>query len=190
MMFDMEKKVRDNLTYFNDREPDLGHKARFADRLGDNTAAKPKKFKMQSFVAIAAAFLLLIATSYFILKTVNIKNGHENLQITCIEYPDELVQVQTYYDELSVSRLDKIDDLAKSEEEAQRLKTKARHEFEKLDASLAMIEKEYVKNPQCNKIEAAIVSNKKMKVKIVDNIVGQMDNAQHGHHAGSMFTNY
>jgi hypothetical protein len=62
--------------------------------------------------------------------------------------------------------------------------------MEKLDASLAMIEKEYVKNPQCDRLKAAIVSNKKMKVKIVDNIVEQLDNAQRGYHAGSMFTNY
>ena len=189
-MFDVEKKIKENLPYFNDQEPDEGHKARFADRLNDSSAARPKKIKLQSYAKIAAAFLLLIATSYLILKTVNFKNDRENLYITQIEYSNELNQVQTYYDELSIARLNQIDELAISKEEADRLKNKAQYEMEKLDANLAMIEKEYVKNPQCDRLKAAIVSNKKMKVKVVDNIVEQLDNAQRGYHAGSMFTNY
>ena len=189
-MFDVENKIKDNLAYFNDNEPDQGHKARFASRLSDNSNVGAKKIRIQLFFKIAATFLLLIATSYLILKTVNSNIEVEKQLITQIEYSDDLKQVQSYYDELSMIGLNQIDDLAQSEDEAQKLKTITQKKFNKLDANLAMIEKEYVKNPQCDKLKAAIVNNKKMKVEVVNSIIEQLDNAQQGYHAGSMYTNY
>lgn len=189
-MFNIENKIKENLAYFNDQEPDEGHQSRFINRLSNNTSAKPKKISIQLFSKVAAAILILIATSFLLLKVIDMKVGNERTEITQIEYTDDFKKVQAYYDNLSIARLDKIDELATSEEEAQRLKANARKKMEKLDANLAMIEKEYVKNPQCKKLKAAIVSNKKMKVEIVDNIVEQLDFAHQGYHAGSMFTNY
>lgn len=188
-MFDIEKKIKENLPYFNDHEPDHGHKARFANRLNKGSNSKPKQFKIQLLFKIAAAVLVLIATSLLI-KTVIFNNDIDKLSITQIEYSDELYQVQTYYDELALLGFNKIDEFAKSKEEAQKLKNMTQRKLDKLDANLAMIEKEYVKNPQCDKLKAAIVNNKKMKVEVVNNIVEQLDNAQQGYHVGSMFTNY
>jgi len=189
-MFDVEKKVKDNLAYFNNNEPDQGHKARFASRLSDTSKVGAKKIRIQLLFKIAAAFLLLIATSYFILKTVTQNMKVEKQLITQIEYSDDLNKVQAYYDELSKIGLNQIDELAQSEGEAQKLKTITQKKFNKLDANLAMIEKEYVKNPQCDKLKAAIVNNKKMKVEVVNNVIEQLDKAQQGYHAGSMYTNY
>jgi len=189
-MFKVEEKIKDNLAYFNNQEPDEGHQERFASRLNNNTSAKPKRVNIQMISKVAAAVLILIATSFLLLKVIDMKVGNERTEITQIEYTDDFKKVQAYYDEISVERLDKIDELATSEEEADRLKKTAIKKMDKLDANLAMIEKEYVKNPQCEKLKAAIVSNKKMKVEIVDNIVEQLDYAQQGYHAGSMFTNY
>ncbi len=189
-MVEVENKIKENLAYFKDQEPDKGHKARFASRLSANNSTKSKKISLLSFVKIAAVFLLLIATSYIILKTINIKNSHELQYVTVITYPEEFNKVQTYYDELSESNLNKIDKYAKSDEEAQRIKVKAQKKMDKLDANLAKIEKEYMKNPQSKKLKAAIVVNKKMKAEVAENIVEQLDNAQRGYHAGSMFTNY
>lgn len=189
-MFDIENKIKENLAFFNDKEPDAGHKARFASRLSEGSTAKPKKIAIQSFVKIAAALLLLITASYFILKTVNIKNSSEVRYVTDIVYPPELIKVQNYYDDLSLSNINQIEEHAKSAEEAHRIKVKAQKKMDKLDANLAMIEKEYMKNPQSERLKAAIVVNKKMKAEVTENIIEQLDNAQRGYHAGSMFTNY
>ena len=188
-MHDIEKKITDNLPYFNDIEPEQGHKARFTDKLNQNLPVT-KKVQLSMYLKIAAAILLLIATSYIILKYESKNSLRDEQYIAKIEYSNELYKVQSYYDELSLSRLTQIDELASSVEEAQRLKSKAIKKMEKLDANLAKIEKEYVKNPQCDKLKAAIVNNKKMKVKVVDNIVEQLDNVQRGYHAGSMYTNF
>ncbi|MBC8319728.1 MAG: hypothetical protein H8E34_03285 [Bacteroidetes bacterium] len=188
-MFDLENKIKDNLAYFNDQEPEQGHKTRFISRLKNTNTTKSKKIQLYTLAKIAAAFLLLIATSYLIV-TISNKNSNDNSYITQILYSEELNKVQTYYDELTMTRLNQIDEYAQSEEESERLKVKAQNKLEKLDANLAAIEKEYMKNPQCEKLNAAIVSNKKMKVTVVDNLIEQLDNAQRGYHAGSMFTNY
>jgi hypothetical protein len=189
-MFDIENKIKENLVYFNDKEPDEGHEARFASKLNNEIIAKPRKISISQIMKIAAALLVVVTASYMILKTTNNNDLREEMYVTQIVYSQELNQVQSYYDELSLSRLSKIDELASSDEEAQRLKKKAIKKMEKLDANLAKIEKEYVKNPQCEKLKAAIVNNKKMKVKVVDNMVEQLDNAQRGYHAGSMYTNF
>lgn len=189
-MFDVEEEIKENLAYFDDQEPDNGHRARFANRLNNINVTETKKFNLKAFYSIAAALLLLVATSYLILQTVNFNNGRNNIMVTQIQYSDELLEVQNYYDEKSMLLLDRIDEFCSSEEEAKKLKDKAQNKMDKLDANLAMIEKEYAKNPQCEKLKAAIISNKKMKVSVVDNIVEQLDFAQRGYHAGSMYTNF
>lgn len=189
-MFDIENEIKDNLAYFNDKEPDEKHQARFANRLKGNISANPKKISIQSIFSIAAACLLLIATSYLILETLDLKNSNDQLYVTDIIYTPELENVQDYYDDMSVSELNKIDEYVKSDEEGQRVKTIAQKRMDKLDANLAKIEKEYMKNPQNERLKAAIVVNKKMKAQVAKNIVEKLDNAQKGYHAGSMFTNY
>ena len=189
-MFDIESKIKENLAFFNNQEPDEGHKARFASRLTGDTSTKRKKITTQSFIMIAAACILLIASSYLILNTINIENSGKVRYVTDIVYPQELNKVQDYYDELSVSHISEIDKHAKSDKEAERIKVKAQKKMDKLDANLAMIEKENMKHPQNEKLKAAIVVNKKMKAEVAENIVEQLDNAQKGYHAGSMFTNY
>ncbi|MFK5856729.1 MAG: hypothetical protein QM503_11405 [Bacteroidota bacterium] len=186
----MENKIKENLAYFYDNEPDDGHEARFASKLNKRLVSKPKKYNLSVIIKIAAALLLLVTTSYLIMETVNNTDLQDEMYVSQIVYSQELNKVQSYYDELTIVRLNRIYELAPSEEEAEKLKIKALKRMDKLDANLAKIEKEYVKNPQCEKLKAAIVNNKKMKVEVVNNIVEQLDNAQQGYHAGSMFTNF
>lgn len=187
-MIDIEKKIEDNLPYFNDQDPDQGHRDRFAARLTP-VSSKKRRINILTISKIAAVVVLLISVSYIFLKP-NALITPEVFYVTQIEYPFDMVEVQTYYDNLSNTRLEEIDDLAQNENEAIRLKKMAQKKMEKLDANLSMIEKEYMKNPQSEELKEAIISNKKMKAEVVNNIVEQMNNAQRGYHAGSMYTNF
>ncbi len=124
-----------------------------------------------------------------LLKPISIAEK-DHLYITQIEIPEDMVQIQNYYEDLSTTRLEEIDGLAQNEDEAKRLKAVAQKKMDKLDAKLAIIEKEYMKNPQSEELKDAIISNKKLKADVVNNIVEQMDKAQRGYHAGSMYTNF
>ncbi len=61
--------------------------------------------------------------------------------------------------------LNTIDEYVNSEEEGKRVMAIAKRRMDKLDANLARIEKEYVKNPQNERLKAAIVINK-MKAQV------------------------
>ncbi len=188
-MFDFDKNITDNLAYFNDQEPDDEHKERFAAKLDEKPVIRNRRFNVGLISSIAASLIILISISYLVYNQQELMDN--NIQyITQIEYTDDFLTIQDYYDDLSNEKLLEIDEFAKDKEEASRLKSKAKKKMDKLDESLAMIEKEYVKNPQCKKLKDAIISNKKMKVDVVNNIVEQLDNAQQGYHAGSMYTNF
>ncbi len=183
-MINIEDKITENSLFFKDEEPNDGHENRFANRL-ENLSAKPRKRKSISlYVKIAAAFLILFVTSFLLLNIKISNNINNELFVTKIEYSTQLAQVQSYYDELVINKLNSIDELASSDNEAKRIKLKAQKSMDKLDANLSMIEKEYVKNPNNPQLAAAIVNNKKMKVKIVDNIINQLGDVQNTYHIG------
>ncbi len=71
-----------------------------------------------------------------------------------------------------------------------KLKEMAIKKMDKLDANLAIIEKDYMKNPQCEKLKEAIINNKKKKIEVIDNIVEQASNARRGYHVGEMFDKF
>ena len=188
-MYKLEKKIIDNQPYFNDQEPDQGHRDRFAAKLSHGGRSKRRRITVYDFMKVAAVIVLLISVSYLLLKPTTIaENGR--LYITQIEIPEDMVQIQDYYEELSTAKFDEIDGLAQNEDEAKRVKAVAKKKMDKLDSKLAVIEKEYMKNPQSEELKEAIISNKKLKADVVNNIVEQMDKAQRGYHAGSMYTNF
>lgn len=188
-MYDIEQNIKENLAYFDDQEPDSGHRERFASKLNTGSSTRTKRFSLETSSKIAAVLVILITVSYLLIKQVDLDN-HDNLYITQIEYTDEMIKIQNYYDELSASSLDQIDGLAQNEDEAARLKSVAKKKMEKLDANLAMIEKEYMKNPQNKELKEAVINNKKMKAQVANNIVEQLDNAQRGYHAGGSYPNF
>ncbi len=189
-MYDIEKKIKDNLAFFEDREPEDGHRDRFIAKLSKGSVKKSLRFYIYSTMKIAAVFLVLLVSSYYVVKIATSSGEREDILITKIEYSEDFTQIQNYYDELSNLRMLKIDEYAQNDTEAMRLKEEVINKMERLDANLAMIEKEYVKNPQSEALKEAIISNKKMKVEVVNNVVEQMNYAQRGYHAGSMYTNY
>lgn len=189
-MFDIEKKIKENLAFFNDSEPEKGHRGRFITRLSESDKSKKKIGVNFSLITkVAAIGLLVIALGFVLVNQLNTLKS-ENIMVTQIVYTDEFSEMQNYYDELSYSKLSEIDRIASNPDEAKRLKEKAEKKMEKLDASLSMIEKEYVKNPQCDKLKEAIIDNKKMKVKVVDNIVNQLANSQKGYHVGNEYLKF
>ena len=188
VMSEFEKKIVSNLAFFNDQEPDEGHRDRFIQKLSQ-TGTKKRTINFSLIGKVAAAVVILFAVGFIANNHFNDAKG-DNVYITQIAYTEDMLEIQNYYDQLSLAKLDDIDAVANNEKEASRLKKKAQKKMDKLDANLAMIEKEYVKNPQCEKLKEAIINNKKKKVEVVDNIVDQVTNARKGYHVGTMFNDF
>lgn len=188
-MSDIEKKILDNLAYFDDKEPDIGHRNRFVNKLTESGSNNKRKINFILVGKIAASLVILIAISFFIVNQTKNANSN-NLYITQIELSDEILEMQAYYDQLSLTKLGGIDTIVSNEKEALRLKKIAQEKMDNLDANLAMIEKEYMKNPQCENLKQALINNKKKKVEVIDNIVEQASNAKRGYHVGTMFDKF
>lgn len=184
-MFDVEKEIKDNLAFFNDNAPEEDHELRFLQKL-DSELHSNKVKPLMHFWRYAAAVVLLLATSYTVMFVMNYDDNRR--EITKIEYSNELKIVEDYYNSTYDYNLQKLNDVAVNEHQAGILKSKAEKEMKKLDANLAMIEKEYAENPDCDKLQAAIVNNKRKKAEVVETIVKHAGNVTVGYNAGEIFT--
>lgn len=188
-MAEIEKIIGNNPELFYNNEPQPGHRDRFASRLSLNRKKKTRRFSIATSSKIAAAMVILISVSYLMLNKNHFHNNQE-VFITQIVLSDELKAEQKILEEQSMTRFAEIDEKAKDENEAMKMKEIARKKMEQLDANLAIIEKEYMKNPQSDQLKNAILANKKMKSQVVDNIINQMDNARRGYHAGDEYPKF
>lgn len=186
-MSDIEKKIRDNLAYFDENEPGEGHRDRFIRKM--SVDKKKKRFNISLISKVAASLILIVGISVVLVNQIKIAKSN-NLYVTQIKLPDDILEMQSYYDQMSQAKLQSIDSVARNKDEADRLKKIAQKKMDNLDAGLAMIEKEYMKNPECDRLKEALVNNSKKKVEVIDNIVEQAGNAKRGYHVGTMFDKF
>ncbi len=93
-MLDLESRIRENKAFFEDNEPDNGHRERFINKLSES-GSKKRKISLSSISKIAASLIILISASYFIVNET--RQAKSNVMyITQIELTDEMVQLQSY----------------------------------------------------------------------------------------------
>jgi hypothetical protein len=174
----LESKIKDNPAFFDDHEPALGHKKRFIDKLDEMDADQADKGHWAGWLRIAAIALVLIAASFFVFKySIDDLSGVVMREVVQIDLSNDLENVFAYYESLTNTKVNQIEQYAVNSEQAQRVKTLARAQLENLDATLAEIEKEYAKNPDNTRLQAALVNNKRKKAEVMDNILKQLDQA-------------
>ena len=174
----LEKKILENNDFFDDQQLPDGHKNRFINRLDKIELEEVKSERLPTILRIAAVLLILVA-GYFVLRNITLGDiGNAVLDgVTEISLTPEIENVFAYYDAISNQKVDKINTVAPNDSEAERVKQIAQRQLQSLDANLAKIEKEYVKNPNNQKLKAALVNNKRKKAEILDNILKQLDEA-------------
>lgn len=174
----LEKKIKENKDFFDDRQIPEGHKARFSDKLDRLSHKKVRKDRWPAVFRIAAVIAILVS-GFFVLRNFSYDNvsGAVLNQVTEISFGTEIENVFAYYDAISEKKIEKIDQLAPNNEEAGRIKKFAEKQLRELDANLAEIEKEYTKYPDNKRLKAAMVNNKRKKAEIMDNILKQLDEA-------------
>ena len=176
----LEDKIRNNKAFFDDREPALGHKARFLDKLDQAEASEDRPAKWFVVARFAAVAIIFLAASYLVFRySIQDLSGAMIKGVTQINLSDDMQNVFNYYDAMASSKVEEIDQLAKNSDEAEYIRKMATRQLENLDANLATIEKEYAKNPGNKKLYAAMVNNKRKKSEILDEIINQLEQASH-----------
>jgi hypothetical protein len=176
----LEKKIKENSSFFDYHSPPEGHRQRFLERLEKSAPVHDdRKEHLMMIFKIAAVALIFIAASWMIFKySFTDLSGAVIQEVIKIEFPGELEETFAYYDQKAEAKLDSIDEIAPNAEEAERVKEMASHQFQRLDAEMAAIEKEYMTNPGNKKLEEALLSHKKLKAGIIEDIITQLSLAK------------
>jgi hypothetical protein len=168
-----ENKIKRNRADFDQKEPELGHMERFISKLDQAGFKQRYNFPLKLAYKIAAGFSILIVAGFLLAYLLN-KNSDEML-VNSIEYSSELNNILAYYDAVSLEKVNEIDQLVEDNDQAEMLKQTAVQRLEDIDGSLASIEKELSKNPENENIKATIINIKRKKVKVMDDILTQLD---------------
>lgn len=174
----LEKKIKDNPAFFDDQEPVLGHKKRFVDKLDSIEVQEIERGRWSNWFRIAAVAVVFIAVSFLVFKySIQDISGAVMREVVQIDFSNDIENVFAYYESITNTKVAQIDQLAVNDIQAQHIKTFAEKQLENLDATMAEIEKEYVKNPENTMLKAALVNNKRKKAEIMDNIIKQLGQA-------------
>lgn len=178
----LETNIKKHAELFNESEPSPGHFSRFAEQLEKQNSTQRAAFWKTTF-SVAASFLVLLTVSYFGFYLLNKSKTAAPGQVTLIQVDDELNEVFDYYDASSKIKAEEIKQFAANTKEAQRIQKQAGKQLDNLDAKLAAIEKEYMKNPGNTQLRAALVNTKRKKSEVIEQIVRQMEIAQSGYYS-------
>ena len=92
-------------------------------------------------------------------------------KIMAADLPVELKEVMQYYNVIVDTKVSQIDDIAVSEEEAERVKEMTLAELKYLEENQDELEKEFQMNPGNERIMHALVVNQQKKTELLDRII-------------------
>ncbi len=170
-----EDKIKQNQDYFDQKEPEIGHLDRFINKLNQADPGTNHRFQLGLFYKIAAGVTILIALGLLSIYVFNINQRSGEVLVNSIEYSQDLNDVFAYYDAISTEKVNEIDQYIDDPEKANEVKQAAIQRMEDIDGSLASIEKELSKNPNDENIKATLINIKRKKVKVMDDILLQLD---------------
>lgn len=173
----IEEKIKRNIASFNEEEPGKDHLKNFSDKL-DNFHSGDEDTFLEKY-----GFILKIAAGVLLFVTVGIlyySNTFDKLrdeisdQIVAAELPVELIEVMEYYNVITDRKVQQIDELAVSADEATRIKQMALLELKNLADHRSELEEEYAKYPDNERILNALLLNQQKRTAILDKIINTL----------------
>lgn len=170
----LEKKIKSEKAFFDQYEPKPGHRERFIDLLDAEPELRRTNTIRGVWLKIAATLLILISVGFITFNYIAEKESNAQ-NVFLIEYNADFESILTYYDEEAVGKMNEINRLSQDDDQAGEIKKVVLNQFENLDISLAAIEKDYSKDPENEKLKAAMINNKRNKVKVMDQVIRQLE---------------
>jgi len=177
----IEEKIRKNKEIFDSYEPNNGHFDRFQKKLSKlHPQKKTNIFGRSNVLLKVAAVLIILITITFII--IYYTNDNKQLLVTSnqedIVLPDELIEVKQYYTYLNQEKIEEIENLVVSDEEAEKLKQLALNEMNELNADNEELEKEYIESNNNNRLFSSIVNNYRLLTNVLDRIINNINQVQ------------
>jgi hypothetical protein len=177
-MKSIEDKIRKNRERFNDLEPEAGHFERFGEKLGQFHKEQHESwFERHSMILKIAAAFILFATFAVFLYTNRFDFVRNMLsdKLVAAELPVEVREVMQYYNVITDKKVEQIDELAVSEDEAGKIKEMALTELRELEKNREFLEQEYARNPSSERILNALMLNQQKRAEILDKIINKLN---------------
>ncbi|MCD4682923.1 MAG: hypothetical protein K8R86_06545 [Bacteroidales bacterium] len=174
----IEDIIKKNQEAFNDNEPGADHFEKFQKKLEDDQSGRGESWleRYNIILKIAAAIVIFAAISTFLYTDSfsYLKNSFTN-KIVAAELPAEIVEVMQYYNVITDKKVSQIDELAVSEDEADKVKEMAMNELQTLEENRTELEKEYAQNPSNERIISALLLNQRKRAEILDRIINTLN---------------
>lgn len=171
----LEQRITKNKELFDVNEPKDGHFDRFQDKLKE--LHKPEKVMPKrlyfSTMRIAASVLIIMSVS-FGLYLYN--NGTGSLFAS--ETAPELIEITDYYTSVTEQKLAKIEELSKTDVEAEVLKESALRNVNAIEAQTKELAKEYLDSNRDTRVFGAIISNYRLLATALDKVIDNMNDIQ------------
>ncbi|MBP6978109.1 MAG: hypothetical protein PHD61_03575 [Bacteroidales bacterium] len=173
----LEHLVRNKRQEFDHAEPPEDHVERFLMKLQEFHHPRKKPAYLNNIWRVAAVVLIIIAASftinYFNLIPRSVMKG-----TAASELPPELKDVEVYYTTLTGEKLQQIESLTTSKEEAERIRKQALSEVDELESSNLQLQQEYVASGKNERVMDAIVNNYRIITSLLDHIINELSSGK------------
>jgi hypothetical protein len=173
----IEDIIRNNLASFDKSEPSSEHFDNFQRKLSGMHSEQREGWFSRHSLSLRIAASILIFVTFGILYYSNSFDFVRNTisdQIAQADLPIEVKEVMEYYNVITDNQLDQIDQLAVSNDEAERVREKAKTELANLEEYNTMLKQEYAANPNNEKITNALIQNQQKKAELMDVIINTL----------------
>jgi len=174
----IEEIIRKNKEAFNKSEPSPDHFDTFREKLTHYHNINPESWydRFNIFLKIAAAIFIFVAiTSLYYTNSFNFIRNVISDKIASVDLPTEVQDVIQYYNIITDKSFEKIDQLAVSNDEAQKIKEKAIVELKELEDNRSEMEQEYALNPNNERIVNALILNQRQRAIIMEKIINTLN---------------
>ena len=169
----LENLVRNKRQEFDQSEPPDGHFERFQYKLADAGHRGKRGINLRTILRIAAVILIIVAVSFSV-NYFNLLPDALVKESTASELPPELKDVEVYYTSLTGEKLQQIEQLSDSKEEADRIRKQAMHEVNELESSTLELQQEYIASGKNERVLDAIVNNYRIISSLLDHIINEL----------------
>ncbi len=169
----LENLVRNKRQEFDQAEPSGDHLERFGKKLLELHNPRRRPIYLQNIWRLAAIILIIMTVS-FAINYFNLIPSSMIRGTTANELPPELKDVDMYYSALTGEKLQQIESLATSREEAESIRKKALIEVNELENSNSQLQQEYIESGKNERVMDAIVNNYRIITSLLDHIINEL----------------
>lgn len=170
-MYHLETKIKSNLPYFDDHQPEEGHEDRFNKKLGEYLRDEKNRrnlFRWKYIWKVAVVIFVLLVPSVIFFENHQV-NG-------AAEYPAEYVEAKTYYSQMIRIKEQQIQSFKAKDSLSLKMKNQAIADIAAMKKQIGLLEQEFKNSSMDNRLFSALIRNYDLMAHMMDQVSQQINN--------------